>query len=354
MPGPHRHRTLLSIAALMLAVAPALADRIWIKSLPAQDVSVREVRNGNVVFFVGGQERTTPLDDVSRFEVDGQQQLNAAEEAYQGGDWATAATRYDDVVGRRGSDEWVRRRATFRLVDSAAKAGLFSQAASGYVALVNLDAAAAAGRAPDATAAGVTAQQIEDARGRVRNGLGSAGSNQEARRQLLTFLLQLDNAAGDGEAAANTVNQLGELVGDEVPDDRAAWPTYARVTLGRAQASLANDDFARARALVTEAGPTFDSDQLKGDALLMLARIADAEAKDGDRAAKLDAAYAYLKAAATTPQVESVAPRALLAAGDLHRQLGLNDDAADLYRAVIAAYADSPVAAEAQKRLAEG
>ena len=337
--------------AVFVTAGQAFADRLWIGRLGAQDVTVRGVEGGNMVYFANGRERQTPLDEIARIEVEGQQALNAAEEAFQGGDWKVAAEQYDRLLTRRNADAWVERRATFRLVESAAKAGLFPQAAAGYVSLIALDPEQAVGRQPDAGAADVSPAELNAARERVRSGLSSAGSD-AARRQLLSFLLQLDNASGDEKAAANTIEQLGKLIGEGVPAERADWPTYATITLGRANLAINSGDAAAAAKLINEASATFVTPALSGQALFLLAKAAEAEAGD-DRSKLLDAALAYLKVATFATETPKFASDGLLAAGDIHRKLGLADDAADLYRATIAQYPDSTAAGEAQQRLTE-
>ncbi len=345
-------RLLLAAASLLVCSPLVMADQIWVGRLGAQDVTVRGVEEGEVVYFANGREVRTPLDEVARVEIDGQDQLNAAEAAFHEGNWRVAAEQYDRLLTRRGGEDWVRRRGTFRLVESAAKAGLFPQASAGFVSLVELDPGEAVGRQPDPSAAGVSPAEINAARERVRNGVSATGSNAAARQQLLSFLLQLDNAVGDDEAAGNTIKQLSTLLGEDVPTDASQWPTFARVTLGRAQLALSSNDPAGVKPLIDKASPTFVTAPLRAEALLMLAKAAEAQAGD-NRSSKLDAALAYVRAATHGSDVPKIAAEALLAAGDLHRELGLPDDAKDVYQAIVQQYADTPAAADAQARLDE-
>lgn len=329
----------------------ALADRIWIGRLAGQEVEIRQLRGDSLIYLVGSRERETPLDELSRIEIDGEDRFNAAEEAYQSGDWERSARQYSDYLSRRGGDEWVRRRATFRLVDAAARANLFREAVDGYVALVDLDAEAAATRQPSPDRAGVTPNQIGDARERVRTGLSAVSGDATKRKMLLSFLLRLDNAAGDADAAANTVQQLVPLVGDTVPENRQDWPTFARVTLSRADLALRGNNPAEASRLIESSGSVFIEPELLAEALFKLAQASEAEAGD-DESKLLDAAFAYVQVPAQAPDATAIAASALLAAGDIHRNLGLDEDATKLYSHVATTYAETPAAAEASERLA--
>ncbi len=338
----------MTVGVWLATASLASADRVWIGRLAAQDVQVREVVGDELIYIAGSRERRTSLDEIVRIELDDEPRFNAAEEAYQGGDWNKAAAQYSDVLGRRGADAWVQRRATFRLVDAAARANLFREAVDGYVALVALDAEAAATRQPDPARTGVTPEQVQDAHQRVRTGLSSA-SEDTTRKTLLSFLLRLDTAAGDAEAASNTVKLLTPLVGETVPADQRDWPTYARIMLSRAELALSTGKPAEAETLINDAGRVFIEPALVADALLKLAKAKEQQAGD-DKSKLLDAAYAYLRVPAQASDVEPASASALLAAGDIHAKLGLSDDADKIYRHLTATYPGTDAAAEVGKR----
>jgi TolA-binding protein len=339
----------LALWLSLLVPTLAWADQIWIGRLPPQEVQIRGFENDQLLYIVGSRERQTPLDEVVRIELDGNDRFNAAEEAFQAGDWQVASQQYSQVLDRRGGEDWVRRRSTFRLVDAAARAGLFREAVDGFVSMTGIDPVAAATRQPNPERENVDARQVADARSRVQTALTGA-SDDARRRALLAYMLRLDNALGDSEAAANTVRLLTPLVSSTVPENQADWPLFARVTIGRASLQLGERNPAAARRLIEDASAVFTNEEQKADALMLLADAARLEAGD-DRAKKLDAALAYVRVAAQAPEIESIAARALVAAGDIHAELSLDEDAAALWRQAADRYPSSAAGATAAEKL---
>ena len=353
----------LATALLLLAAAPAVADTIWTGSGSGrgleQEVNVQGVEQtpgegAVLVYLVNGNRASTPLARVQQIRLDGGGDFSDAEAAYAGGDWARAADLYDRAAGGGANPEWVRRRSVRRLVDAAASAGLFDRATAGFLRLVELDPASAAAAQPEPSA-GATPEQLEAADAAVGRALGGGSLAPEQRKQLLTFRLALANARGDDAAAAAAVEALAPLVGDapgEAPADR---DLFARVTLGRAALALQQGRPEEAASLIRDHAGVFETPGVQSAAMFALAQAARAGASS--REEQLGAAVAYMKVVALfksagdrggpTPEV----PPALLAAAAIHEELGLAEDAADLYRSLTSDHADTPQAAEAQGRL---
>ena len=348
-------------AALVLAFVPAAwGDTIWTGSGAGrgleQEVDVQgaeDLPEGEVlVYLVNGNRATTPMARVRRIELDADGPFSKAEEAFAGGDWTAAADLYGRAADRGSSAEWIKRRSVRRLVESAAAAGLFDRAVEGFVRLVSLDPTSADAARPRLGAA-VTEEQLAQADQAVAAALQGRGLDDAGRKRLLAFRLEVANARGDDAAAAATIKQLGNLLGEPAGDvPEAERPLYAQVLLGRANLALQQGEAERAASLITGNGSLFTQPADQAAAMLALARAAEATAQGRD--GQLDAALAYMKVVALFGDgrdVPAEVPTALLAAARLHEVLGLGEDARTLYREVVDRHGDSPQAVEAQGKL---
>lgn len=345
---------LAGIVALAAGGA-AVADVIWVGSGPGrglkQDVNIQGSDGDALVYLLNGNRASTPFERVLQIEYDDEPQLTAAEAAYAAGQWQEAAQAYEEVV-RRNNTQWVRRRAATRLVASAAAAGAFDQAVSGFIALAEIEPAAAAGAMPKLTDA-VTAEQLADASAAVNRALSTPASNGAVRqRALLTFLLQLEVRRGNEQAADAVIARLDGVMPDQPGESERDRQLFAEVTLAKARRLLDGGDPAAATALIREQQAVFEDPILQSEALFLLARSAEAAAA-GDRTRLLDSALGYMKVVALFKNASEHpnVPEALLRAGMIHEQLGLADDAAKLYRSLIERHGDSSAAAQAQARL---
>jgi hypothetical protein len=353
-------RLLVTIALLLAAGSTAVADTIWVGTGPGrgleQQVNIQGVERTDegelLIYLVNGNRASTLLSRVKRIRLDNDDRLTRAEQAYAGGDWNAAAQLYERAGARANAPEWVQRRSVRRLVSAAARAGLFDEAVTGFIRLVELDPIGASDARPDLTQT-PSPQALAGAQQRVERAL-TRNLSDDQQKQLLTFLLAIQGQRDDDVGAQATIGRLGALLGDEPGTDPGDRRLFAQVILGQAKLALSQDRAAEAESIVRENGGVFTEPAAQSAALLLLARSAEVQAGD-DRAALLDAALAYMKVVALfknedrtgTPEV----PTALLAAGGIHDRLGLADDAADLYRSLVEGYPASPEAAEAQTRL---
>ena len=230
---------------------------------------------------------------------------------------------------------------------AAGNSGLLDEAVSGYVQLTLLDPPAAVGRELPVEEAGE--EQLARAVGQLQQALENRSLRPDQRKPLLTLLLALQTRRGDQEAAARVVEQLAPIVGENPDEDPKL---YTQVMLGRATLSLSRNEPDEAVRLINANQQVFTDAQQQSEALMILARAAEQRAGE-DRGGLLDASLAYMKVVAHFRRAEGApnVPEALLRVGAIHERLGLSTAAAGLYQEIVTTYPQSPVAAEAQRRL---
>lgn len=300
-------------ALLLAAALPASADTLWIASgggnpVRRENVRVTKIENGNVFFdTTQGAAPPRPLADVRRMEIPGEVPLNAAEEAFEKNDFATAAQQY-----RRAMDvsqkPFVKARAIARLAEAAAKTGDFAAAVSAWLQTVpGLDVATAktnkpatTGIKPDALNAGAAELERAGAAGRL---------NPEQRLVVQTFAVEAYQAAGNTAKAQELLNKLNPGgAAAAAPGNPAAAPgaVAARagtpgvggdLVLAQSKQALAARDWQRAIDLIERNRAGFTQPDNQAEALYNLAVAREGLA--GNDPAKLqDAAIAYMRVVA--------------------------------------------------------
>ena len=345
-----------AMIVLLALAATAAGDVIWVGSGAGrgvrQEVDVQGVERGELVYLLNGNRASTPLSRVKQLDLDDQPRLTAAEASFASGSWAIAAEQYRQLYEQDRTD-WIRRRAAGRLVEAAAAAGRFADAAIGYVALVRLDPAAAVGTEPLLTEA-VAQNDARVALEAVTSELTAGSLQPEQERSLVAFRLALANHLGDADAARLALGRLAILLGDGPPQNDAERESRAQIALGQARLSLDGGDAAAAMADINDNAAVFTTTLRRSQALLLLARATEAAAGE-DRGKLLDAAYAYMRVVAHFKNANdadpNAVPDALLAAARLHERLGLDEDAVALYEDLARRHADSVAGQEAAKRL---
>src|SRR5688572_2180576 len=148
-----------ALAAILLGAPVTSADTVWLRSgqatnaLERPNVKVEKVENGVLTFRSISSDRLTerPLEEVARISVDGENVFNQAEEAFYAAKWDAAATAYQRAIGTTNK-QWIKDRASLRLVAAAEKSGKFSAAVAGWAALMARDPATAAKHRPQVPA----------------------------------------------------------------------------------------------------------------------------------------------------------------------------------------------------------
>lgn len=275
--------TTVTAAVLTLAVAatPSVADTVWYGSTGsaiAAEGTILRVEAGQLVWQDkgSGSQARRPLASIVKVKVDGETDLNAAEDAFEQGKFDAAAAAYNKAATASKKD-WARDRAVTRLVQAAEKAGQFSLSASAFVQLAARDPAAAADKRPAVPA---DKAQVAKAIPDVERAFG-----QKPTDVVRAFLGELYIANGEAEKAAKILATAPGAAKNPV------------LVLTQAKAALAAKNYAAAIDAVEQNRPLFTDPALQVEALHA---VADAKAAlaGADPAKKQDAAIAYMRVAA--------------------------------------------------------
>ncbi len=325
-------------------VAGALASLGGVDRVAAEDVVIyasgaegsgRARATGRIVDFTGRElsieqngigVRSIPTSRVVSIDADWLPDHRSADEAFRKGDYAASLDLYRKA-GRDDDRTWVRRRILAQCVWCYRNLGQHEQAVSTFLLILQSD--------PDTQYFDTIplcwwpqqppASLEQQARGWLEDADSSA-----ARLLGASWLINLERSAA--------ADVLSVLTTDS--DPRVA--LLAEAQLWRMRAAVATaDDVARWNrqldrlAPALRAGPYFTLGQVQ-------ARLGQHEA----------AALSLMRLPILYPRERFMTAEALLAAATSLENIGQQREAADAYREVVARYADTRAADEAQRRLA--
>lgn len=334
------------LLGLILLPASASADTVWLRSgtataaLERPNVKVERIENNMLVFRSTTSDRLTerPLEDVLRIAADGENNFNAAEEAFAAGDWDKAAANYQRAA-TMSPRQWVKDRSSLRLVAAAEKSGKFSAAVAGWVNLLGRDAALAAEYKPQIPA-GAKPGSLDAAVAEVEKALNDNRLRAEPRQTLMAFQMELARANGDVKRA--------QEIGTKIASTGNAAAAGPELALQLAFLALDQKQYDQALKHIDAAAATFAEPEQQTEALFCIAEARAALAKD--EAAMKDAALAYMRvvARAKTARVNSPrVPDALLKTAAIQEKLGAAKEALLLYQQVAEEFKGSDAAARA-------
>ena len=348
---PRRLSQLALAAAVALSGASAaLADTVWTKASPTanpfkrEGVRIQSVENGELVFKVVSSDRQDrkPLAEVWQIKLDNDAALSAAEEAFATEKWDAAASGYQKVLDA-SRVEWIRYRATMRLMDSAAKLGNFNTTARAYAELVKLDPTAAARNKPKIPDG--QKGKLDGAVAEVRRVSAGSGVSAEGQTLLKAVLLELARANGDEALQKQIAGQLTES--SDAPragDDRSRADLRIQVAL----TALSAKEYDKALKEITNGAATFTEPEQQVDALYCRGEARAGLAKDAT--AMKDAALDFMRAVsiAKAAGIKSErVPQSLLRTAQLLEQIKADEEALALYQQLGEEYKDDGVAAQA-------
>ncbi len=328
----------LALAAL-LAVAPAaLADKLVVGSgqgtLERPNVKIKGIDKGDLVFdSSGGNESRSALTSIQRIEVTGENDFNAAEQAFADKKWADASANYLKVA-RGASKDWMKDRVAMRLVDLGKETGKFNVAATGYVMLLvrNPDLAAAAKPTlPDDKASADLTGAVSE----IDKGLADTKLPTDRKMALLNFRLEIQNFRGDEKGAADTMEQMVKIN----PNDPNLQVTVA-------MNSLKNKDYAKAQAAIEAAKANITDPEAQASALYILAECNYQNAlaaKKTEKTVWQDIALSYMRVVSLFGQSPRAA-ESLARVGSCYEQMQDNKMAAEVYKQVVRDYGKSEAA----------
>jgi len=341
------------MALLSTAAAPALADTVWLRSgktaaLPIDNAKVIRVE-GDEVFFTtsSGREDHKPMARISRLRIDDQPAFNAAEDAFDKGDFAAAAEAYQKVA-QSNTKDWIKDRASLRLLEAADKSGNFNAAVTGFLELLRTKPALASKFKPVIPRG--KNDQIDKAVADVNQAASGPAMKDEQKTVLLNYLVDLYTAKGDLKNANDVLQRLGKLAPGQT-DTPEAHHIQADLKLSQARQALSQRQYAQVEQIINGGSAIFTDPQQQADALYLIAESKAAGAGANDAIAQKDAALAYMRVVAhfkSVPGKPHVADALLKTAG-IEEKLKNSTEALALYKQVAAEFPGTPTATTAQQ-----
>jgi len=340
---------LLTLAGIAIPGAAASADTLWHKSAGAktalqyQNVKIEKMEGDNLDFLSSsGNETHKKLAEITRIAMDDEPALTAAEEAYDGDNFAGSISGYTKAAAS-SARPWVRERAAMRLIGAGSKVPDFKASVAGFATLVTVDAPAAQKLKP-AIPANASKSDLTAAAASVRNAAGASGITVDQQRVLLNFQVELLTAAHDTDGAAAALKVLTKLGGSaptETPggapaqEDASAGRARVEEKLNEARVAMAQKDCKKAADVLMAAGDGIAAPDQQDEALFLLAQCKEQTAGD-DPKALMDAAITYMRVVANFQKVQGAAhiPDALMKTAELEEKLGKSEEALRIYNEV--------------------
>jgi TolA-binding protein len=323
----------------------AAADSITVKSgsgeLQINDAHVSRIEN-DLVYFTTAQsdtEDSRPMPTVVKFSVDDEPAFSAGEDAFNNKDWKTAADDYSKAITAT-SKNWVKTRASVRLMEAANRSGNFLDAVKGFLAMADRDPALAAAHRP--TIPTDKPDDLDGAIALVKADLSSGTAKVEEQKVLLPFQAQLYTDKGDSAGADQA---LADDV--KIDPDAANSPLVkgARATIAIRQAGddLKQSKFQDAANLVESHQDVFVDPSQQADALYTLAQAKEGLASKDNPDSLKDAAIAYMRVVAICKDFDGKphVAESMLKAAAIDEQLQKPGEAIMLYKQVSSTFKDT-------------
>jgi tetratricopeptide (TPR) repeat protein len=299
------------------------------------------------------RENHRPIADVSRLELSGESQFNAAEKAFAEAraakDETAAKSKYSDAVSgytaTLGSTNkpWLKDYVALRMQVAAPRSGRFDAALAAWKSMVDKDPAGALKSKPSVDGIDPKSVYLANA---AKDLLASANgaARPDARRAYLDLLGDVQTAMGDTEGAIKTVEMRVQLGG--TPEE------VAELAVKLAQADLAARRYDAAIDRLGKANLAALPDAARADASYVLAecraaRLTPATPPDEWR----DVAIEYMKVVSGYPASPTAAP-ALLKVAEIHETIKDPQTALKIYQQVAREHANTPAAQTAQAAVA--
>ena len=344
------------MAALALSAGRASADTVWLQSgsgkpVALDGVKVQGVQDQNLTFTTAsGNSTNKPLDHIPQIKLDDEPAFSAAEEAFAKADWAAAADGYRKAAAATSRD-WVKDRASMRLVEAADKSGNFNDAVAGFIGLMKTKPALASEHKP--TVPKNHPEQLDPAIALVKQESLDPKLSNDQKTVLLNYLLEMYSAKGDAASAQAIIQQLGKVT----PSD-ANTPEARRIQadskLAQAREALSQKQFAQAIQTIQGGGNLFTDPAQQADALFLLAEAKSGAARPDDPDQLKDAALAYMRVVALYKDTEGKphVADALFNTAGIEEKLKNPKEAIAIYNQVATEFKSSPLASAAQQNAA--
>ncbi|CAN5517114.1 hypothetical protein BH09PLA1_BH09PLA1_13060 [soil metagenome] len=320
-------------------------------------LKIQRIEGDRLFFEFRGNERSLEIVKITRISVDGENALNAAEDALAL-DKADAALEGFQRVARAGSTAarpWLSEWASRRLLVVAQKSGRFDAAVAAYISRVMNENPSAVPRPqlPDERSS-----YLDTASADVNAALSNPKINDEQRVALLSFLVDLQRARNDPRAADVVATKLDEVLAKDPTNPQAA-RAIARRKLQAAQTALDRKDYRAALAEIETNRAQFTDPAQQADAMYLIAEARFGQAAAArqnppaasDIAALQDAALSFMRVVAhfeDAPDRPRVA-QSMLRTGQICELIGDATGATRAYAQLVQQYPDDPNAGAARQ-----
>jgi TolA-binding protein len=340
----------------VVAASTAFADDVYVRSgkeaaeLGLKNVTVRQVKDGELYFTINTRESHRPIAEISRLDLNGETQFNAAEKAFSEAsvskDEAAAKAKYSDAVTgytatlNSTNKPWLKDYVAQRMQIAAPRSGRFDAALVGWKAMVEKDPVAALKSKPSVAGIDPKSQYLANA---AKDLLASANGSPkpEVRKAYLELLGDVQTAMGDTEGAIKTAEMRVALGGtpEEIND----------LGMKQAQNDFANKRYDQAEARLSKLNMASLSDASRAEATYMLAECRSTKLQPTSPQDQWkDLAIDYMKVVAGFPTSPEAAP-ALLKVAQIHETLKDSETALKIYQQVAREHANTPAGEAAQK-----
>ncbi|MEM1444560.1 MAG: hypothetical protein AAGF84_00755 [Planctomycetota bacterium] len=330
------HNPILNLLALLVSIGigwTAAADQIDLDGIAVPGIEIIGVRDGQLVYLVGGGERTSPLDRVSDIRIDAHPTYTQAVNFLEAGQARDAAGLLRNVLRNVNQREgWLRQFASWRLVQALDAQGVGGETAAAFAALV--------GTQPDPffladpptqSLAGLEGDELDRAKSRLERAQRNASD--EARDAIDTMLSVLAGnapAAAEPEADAPEEDPTGLLNAERTSDSAVALPATLANTDDPAVNLLRAGRFADALTMVesqirNDPGRLQQRTFVKAVAMLKLAEQSE------ERNAYLDAGLEFMRVVVMSRDGSAYLGPALLETAVIHRVVGADELADALF-----------------------
>lgn len=339
------------LSGVALPAGWAAADTLWIKSgkgnaVALPNVKVTNVADGVLTFTTSsGNQTTRELKQIPVIKLDDEPAFSAAEAAFEAGDWAGAADGYQKAIAASARD-WVKDRASQRLIETAAKNGNFADAITGFIELLQKKPAIASQFKP--AIPGNQPAAIDAAIAKVKQASQDPKLSTEQKTVLLNYLVDMYAAKGDNQSAAGTLKQLNQVAPADSNTPQARH-IQADVKLTDARQAIGQRQYDQAAQALAANSALFTDPQQQADALYLLAQAREGAAKPEDPDQLKDAALAYMRVVANCKSLEGKphVAESLLRTAAIEEKLKNTKEALALYNQVAAEFKNSPQATQA-------
>jgi TolA-binding protein len=336
--------------------APAKGDTVFLQSgtgkpVPLEGVKVEGVEDQSIRFTTAaGVSNSKPLDHVPQIRLDDEPAFTAAEDAFAKSDWAAAADSYRKAIAGSSKD-WVKDRASMRLVEAADKSGNFGDAVAGFIELMKTKPALAAEHKP--TIPKNQPAQLDPAIALVKQESIDPKLTADQKTVLLNYLLEMYSAKGDSASAQAVIQQLGKAMPADANSPEAR-RIQADSKLAEAKQEVTQRQFAQAIHTLESSGNLFTDPMQQAEALYVIAQAKAGAARPDDPDQLKDAALAYMRVVAVCKDIEGKphVADALFNTAGIEEKLKNLKEAIALYTQVADEFKASPLAAPAVQNAA--